>query len=65
MALSNEQWRKPSHDNALLQGIDGSACKPAHVQDIDYMVEKTYHLATYLDPFGVFLMPHLSIPISI
>ena len=33
-----------------MQGIDGSARKPALRQDTEYMVEKTYHLATYLDP---------------
>ena len=32
--------------------------KPALVQDIDYMVEKTYHdIAQYLGPFGAYLMP--------
>ena len=36
--------------NLYIQGIDGSGRKPA--QDIDYMVEKTYHLAPYLDPLG-------------
>ena len=34
------------------KGIDGSARKPALVQDTGYMVEKTYHIATYLGAFG-------------
>ena len=37
------------------KGIDGS-CKPALVQDTDYMVVKTYHLAPYLGPFRAYLM---------
>ena len=28
----------------IIQGIDGSARKPALVQDTQYMIEKTYHL---------------------
>ena len=39
-----------------IQGIDGFACKPALVQDIDYMVERTYHLKPYMCPFGAYLM---------
>ena len=31
--------------------------KPALVQDTDYMVEKTYHLAPYLAIFGAYLTP--------
>ena len=35
------------------QGIvGGSASKPALVQDTNYMVEKTYHIAPYLGAFG-------------
>ena len=36
--------------------IDGSVYKPALLQDTDYTVEKTYHLAPYLGPFGAYLM---------
>ena len=32
----------------VTQGTDGSARKPALVQDTNYMVEKTYHIAPYL-----------------
>ena len=40
------------------QGIvGGSASKPALVQDTNYMVEKTYHIAPYLGAFGAYLMP--------
>ena len=31
----------------ISQGIDGSAPKPAHVQDTEYMVEKTPYLGTF------------------
>ena len=43
----------------ILQGIvDGSASKPALVQDTGYTVEKTYNdIAPYLGAFGVYLMP--------
>ena len=41
----------------LQQGLDGSARKPALVQDTDYMVEKPYHIAPYLGDFGDYLMP--------
>ena len=41
----------------ILQGIDGSARKPALVQDTNYMVEKAYHIAPYLVAFGAYLMP--------
>ena len=42
----------------LKQGIDGSARKPALIQDTGYMVEKTYQdIATYLVAFGAYLMP--------
>ena len=42
----------------LLQGmVDGSASKPAIVQDTDYIVEKTYNLASYLGPFGAYFKP--------
>ena len=37
--------------------VDGSACKPALRQVTGYMVEKTYHLAQYLGPFGTYFMP--------
>ena len=37
------------------QGIvDGSTHKPALVQDTNYMVEKTYHIAPYLGAFGAY-----------
>ena len=40
------------------QGIDGSARKPALIQDTGYIVEKTYHyIAPYLVAFGAYLMP--------
>ena len=39
------------------KGIDGSARKPQLVQDTEYMVEKTYHIAVYLGAFGACLMP--------
>ena len=40
------------------QGIDGSARKPALIQDTGYIVEKTYHeIAPYLGAFGAYLMP--------
>ena len=42
----------------IAQGkVDGSASKPALVQDTNYMVEKTYHIAPYLVAFGAYLMP--------
>ena len=37
------------------------ARKPVLVQDTESMVEKTYHLALYLDCFGVYLMVQLTI----
>ena len=37
--------------------VDGSASKPALVQDTNYMVEKTYNIAPYLGAFGAYLMP--------
>ena len=37
--------------------VDGSASKPSLVLDTNYMVEKTYHIATYLGAFGASLMP--------
>ena len=43
--------------NIPIQGIDGSARKPALVQDTNYMVEKTYQIAQYLGAFGAYLMP--------
>ena len=40
-------------EHALLQGIDGSARKPALRKDTGYMVEKTYtDIAPYLGAFG-------------
>ena len=39
------------------KGIDGSAHKPALLQDTDHMVKKTYHIAPYLGVFGAYLMP--------
>ena len=44
----------PWYFTYMSQGTDNSASARA-VQDTDYMVEKTYHLAPYLDPFGAFL----------
>ena len=41
----------------ILQGIDGFARKPALIQDTEYIVEKTYHIALYLSAFRAFLMP--------
>ena len=42
----------------VLQGIDGSARKPALKQDTGYMVEKTFHdIAPYLVAFGAYLLP--------
>ena len=39
-------------------GIDGSARKPALIQDTGYMDEKTYpDIAPYLGVFGAYLMP--------
>ena len=40
---------------------DGSAHKPKLVQDTHYMVEKTYQLTPYLDPFRAYLMPQFPI----
>ena len=40
-----------------MQGIDGSARKPALVQDINYMFDKTFHMALFLDHFEVNLLP--------
>ena len=38
--------------------MDGSARKPALIQDIGYMVEKTNNdIAPYLVAFGAYLMP--------
>ena len=37
--------------------VDGYASKPALVENTNYMVEKTYHLAQYLGAFGACLMP--------
>ena len=38
--------------------VDGSASKPALIQDTGYMVEKTYlDIAPYLGDFGAYLMP--------
>ena len=42
----------------LWQGIvDSSASKPALIQDTNYMVEKTFHIAPYLGAFGPYVMP--------
>ena len=42
----------------ISQGIDGSARKPALLQDTGYMVEKTNNdIAPYLVAFGAYLMP--------
>ena len=38
------------------RSIDGSASKPMLVQDVNYVVEKTYHISPYLGAFGAFLM---------
>ena len=36
-----------------------STCKPLLIKDTDYMVEKNYNLAPYLDPFMAYVMPQL------
>ena len=41
--------------------IDGSTRKPALGQDTDYMVEKTYNLEPYFDPFEAYF--RLQLPI--
>ena len=52
-AIQKCQWR-----SYIKQGIvDGSASKPALVQDTNYMVEKTDHIAPDLGAFGAYLMP--------
>ena len=38
----------------VIQGIDGSAHKPALVWDADFILENTYHLAPYLPFSGLF-----------
>ena len=43
------------------QGVDGSARSLAFVLETDYMAEKTYHLALYLDSFGAYLIKVVSI----
>ena len=46
----------------VIQGkVDGSASKPALVQDTNYMVKKTYHIAPYLGAFRAYLMPQWTI----
>ena len=48
------------------QGIDGSASKPALVffyRILAIMVEKTYHIAPYLDAFEAYLLPQLPIKV--
>ena len=42
-------------------GTYKSACKPALIQDTDYMVEKTYHLAPYLSSFRTYLIPQCTV----
>ena len=37
--------------------VDGSGSKPALVQDITYMVKKTYIIAPYLGAFVAYVMP--------
>ena len=49
--------RDEVHKIETTQGKDSSARKPALVQDTNYMVEKTYHIAHYLDAFGAYVMP--------
>ena len=46
-------------DGEHTQGmVDGSASKPALIQDTGYMVEKTYlDIAPYLGAFGAYLLP--------
>ena len=36
-------------------GIDGAAREPVLVRNMDYIVEKTYQLASYLGHFGAYL----------
>ena len=38
------------HDYIIKLGIDGSARKPALIQDTEYMIEKTYHIWVILGP---------------
>ena len=47
------------------QGIDGSARKPALIQDTGYIVEKTYpDIAPYLGVFGAYLIQKLLLECS-
>ena len=41
--------------------IVGSTRKPVLVQDSEYIVEKTYHIATYWGAFKAYLMPQWSL----
>ena len=47
-----------NHQFISIQGIDGSARKPALAQDIYYLFEKTYQIAPYLGPYmGPYMGP--------
>ena len=63
-ALTKLIREKVCHPSTLVvtQGTDGSARKPALSQDADYMVEQTYHLAPYLDSFGVIFSNEMHLP---
>ena len=50
-------WKRFLPFFGLEQGINGSAHKPTLVQDTDHIVETTYHLSLYLDPFRAYLLP--------
>ena len=69
--MAQSVWRNNSHglcqiftglfgiDSFLApqyKGIDGSARKTALIQDTEYTLEKTYHIAPYLGTFGAYLM---------
>ena len=51
-------WEKTNSINLIYwHGIDGSARKPALLQDTDYIVEKTWYVVLYLGAFWAYLMP--------
>ena len=55
--MSYKRSAKQASFLVFKQGIDGSACKPAFIQDTGYLAEKTYHIAPYLGNFGAYLIP--------
>ena len=46
-----------------IQGMDGFARNPALIQDTQKMVEKNYHLTSYCDHFGAYLMTYWPIKV--